>query len=234
MTLTNSQQDQNATTTTDQLLDNHDHLEKTIPNSQTDRIVAKKKKESLKSVVSTILLLILAPVLALFMIMFVFRSYQVDGPSMLQTLQDNDRLIIYKLPKTIADIRGKSYIPKRGEIIVFKETETLASGKQIHQELIKRVMALPGERIVIKEGVVTVYNSDHPDGFQPDKDFDFKDGIPRTDGSIDMVVPDDTVFVCGDNRTVSKDSRIIGPVKSSDIVGVLKIRIAPVGSMKWF
>lgn len=210
------------------------YTENVIPNSQTNRIAVKRKKESLKSVFSTILLLILAPLLALFMIMFVFRSYQVDGPSMLQTLQDKDRLIIYKLPKTIADIRGKSYIPKRGEIIVFKETETLASGKQIHQELIKRVMALPGERIVIKDGIVTVYNNEHPDGFQPDKDFDFKDGIPRTDGSIDMIVPDNSVFVCGDNRTVSKDSRIIGPVQATNIVGVLKIRIAPIGNMKWF
>jgi signal peptidase I len=206
----------------------------TQPSNISPNMPVKPSKEHIKSILSTVGILVVAPVIAILLTMYVFRSYQVDGPSMQQTLQNEDRLIIWKLPRTWARITGHDFIPERGEIIVFKETETLATGRTKEQELIKRVIALPGERIVINSGIITVYNGSHPDGFQPDKDFDFSDSIPRTDGNIDLVVPDGKVFVCGDNRTNSKDSRVLGPIDADNIIGELKVRITPVGDARFF
>jgi signal peptidase I len=79
----------------------------------------------------TILLFILAPLFALFMIIFVFQSYIVDGTSMTPTLQNGDRVFILKLPKSFDGMIGKTYIPSRHEIIVFKKPSDPARPKNI-------------------------------------------------------------------------------------------------------
>src|SRR6185312_6398144 len=60
--------------------------------------------------------------IAALIIMFVFRSYAVDGPSMDNTLHNSDKLIIWKVPRTWSDITHHAYIPKRGDIVVFNES----------------------------------------------------------------------------------------------------------------
>src|SRR5579884_4047167 len=75
-----------------------------------------------REVFSTVAILLTALAVAFFIIAFVFRSYQVDGPSMESTLQNADKLIIWKVPRSWARITGHDYIPDRGDIIVFNET----------------------------------------------------------------------------------------------------------------
>ena len=181
-----------------------------------------QKREGVKSVISTILILIAAPLIAIVLTTLVFQSYEVDGPSMETTLQHQDRLIVMKTGKTWASIFNNDYIPKRGEIIVFgRETE---GGRQ----LIKRVIGLPGERVVVKNGSITVYNDEFPEGFNPDQNTSYRNNVdPTTTGEVDIVVPDGEVFVSGDNRSNSLDSRVFGTVPSRDIVGVLAVRIYP-------
>lgn len=185
------------------------------------------KKEGIKGIISTVAILVIAPLIALSLTAFVFQSYEVDGPSMETTLQNHDRLIVYKLPKTMARITGKKYHPKRGEVIIFTRADGLEFGNTKPRQLIKRVMALPGERVVVKDGEVTVYNTEKPEGFQPDKIADYGKVITTTAGDIDLVVPKDHVFVCGDNRPQSLDSRSFGPVPMKDIVGRLSLRVYP-------
>jgi signal peptidase I len=72
-----------------------------------------------KELLSTIAILLTSLAVAIFIIVFVFRSYQVDGPSMENTLHNGDKLIIWKVPRTLARITGHDYIPKRGDIVVF-------------------------------------------------------------------------------------------------------------------
>ena len=98
---------------------------------------------------------------------YVFRSFSVSGHSMDNTLSDGDRLIINRIPVTIAQIHNKNYLPNRGQIIVF--TNPVYTPGSADRYIVKRVIAFPGERVVVKDGVLTVYNNDHPDGFQPDK-----------------------------------------------------------------
>jgi signal peptidase I len=192
------------------------------------------KREGWSSIASTVAVLLIAPIVALFLTSFVFQSYQVDGDSMETTLQNNDRLLVWKVPKTWSKITGHTYIPNRGDVVVFAEKEVSDFGRNPDKQLIKRVIGLPGERVVVKDGVVTVYNNEYPDGFQPDATLPYGEVIRDTTGDVDVVVPKDRLYVLGDNRDNSLDSRSFGPISAHDIVGKLIIRVWPVGNMKAF
>jgi signal peptidase I len=180
------------------------------------------RQNNIKGILSTIAILVIAPLIAIILTTFVFQSYEVDGPSMETTLQNRDRLIVLKLPKTIAKFTRKQYVPQRAEIVIFN----LDEGSLGKRQLIKRVIALPGERITIKNSKVTVYNEENPDGFNPDS-APYGSVITYTSGDIDLVVPEGSVFVCGDNRPNSLDSRAFGPVPLDDVVGRLALRVYP-------
>lgn len=193
-----------------------------------------KQKENWQSILSTVGILLIAPLFALFLITFVFQSYLVEGPSMETTLQDKDRLIVWKVPRTWAKITGNPYIPDRGDVIVFIEPELHEVGKKEGKQLIKRVIALPGERIVIKDGVVTVYNSENPEGFESIVELPDGSAIEDTSGDVDETVPEGQVFVLGDNRSNSLDSRAFGPVAAENIVGKLTARFLPLSEVRKF
>jgi signal peptidase I len=190
----------------------------------------KQNRDGLKSVLSTILILVSAPLLAVLLSSYVFQSYRVDGQSMERTLQNNDRLIIWKFSKTWSDITNKPYIPKRGDIVVFTKAELLeASGQP--KKIIKRVIGLPGERVVVKNNRITVYNAENPNGFNPDEDQAFSGNITdSTEGDVDIEVGEGELFVCGDNRSNSLDSRFFGVIKTADVKGNAAYRIAPLGN----
>lgn len=165
---------------------------------------------------------------------FVFRSYRVDGPSMEKTMYTGDRLIVDRLPVTWAQLQNKSYTPERGQIIVFKNPH-FAQGIE-EEYIVKRVIGLPGERVVLKQGVFTVYNNDNPGGFDPDQ---YNRGEPSTpaSGDVDMVVPNGELFVAGDHRegNYSYDSRHgMGTIPLYDVVGPVSFRIFPFDKIRSF
>ena len=194
----------------------------------------KRTREDWRSIISTILILILAPLIALSLTAFVFQSYEVDGPSMETTLQHKDRLIVWKVPRTVARVTNNYCIPERGEIIVFVKHGVSDFSSQGDKQLIKRVIATPGERVVIRNGEVTVYNVAQPEGFNPDVTGSYSDKALPTNGSLDMVIPNGEVFVLGDNRSNSLDSRSFGTVSADDIVGMLALRIFPFNKARGF
>jgi signal peptidase I len=165
---------------------------------------------------------------------FVFRSFSVVGPSMEKTLYTNDRLIVNRLPVTWAQLQNKTYIPERGQIIVFKNP--LYSAGMSDEYIVKRVIAFPGERVVISDGHYIVYNSDNPGGFDPDDTNDGAPGSP-TSGAVDLIVPDGELFVSGDHRegTFSLDSRNgLGTIPFYDVVGPVSLRIFPFDKFRGF
>lgn len=202
----------------------------TLPNDENES----EEPGGLRGALSTIAILIIAPLIALTLTAFVFQSYEVDGPSMETTLQNQDRLIVYKLPKTFARITGGNYIPKRWDIVIFSKQESFGGGSDSSRQLIKRVIALPGERVVVKDGVITVFNEEKPEGFQPDAGKAYASSFTTTPGETDLVVPENQVYVCGDNRLNSLDSRSFGPIESKDIIGRLALRVYPFGKSKTF
>lgn len=191
-------------------------------------------KRGWKNIASTVAILLIAPILAIFITMFVFQSYEVYGMSMETTLQNGDRLIVQKLSKNWSAIRGKDYIPQRYEIVVFDKPTFLSSTSGDVDHLIKRVIALPGERVVARDGHYTVYNEDNPNGFDPDTGQEYAKDILVTPGDVDITVGRGEIFVSGDNRTNSLDSRNFGAINVKSVTGIATLRFVPVNSFKRF
>jgi signal peptidase I len=151
-----------------------------------------------------------------------------------KTLYTNDRLIVNRLPVTWSQLQNKAYIPERGQIIVFKNPLYIAGTPDMY--IVKRVIAFPGERVTVSNGILTVYNNEHPDGFQPDDNTPGEAGSP-TSGNVNTIVSDGTLFVAGDHREgdYSQDSRNgLGLVPFYDIVGPVGVRIYPFTALRVF
>ncbi|GAA0331676.1 signal peptidase I [Bacillus carboniphilus] len=153
--------------------------------------------------------LIIAIAVAFIIRYFLFAPIVVDGYSMMPTLNDQDRMIVNKFSYQF----GK---PDRFDIIVFKAPE----GK----DYIKRVIGLPGDTVEYRNDVLYIngdpYEEPYLDTYKQDviggtltESFTLEDVIGRE------TVPEGHVFVMGDNRRLSKDSRHIGPVPFEDILG---------------
>lgn len=189
---------------------------------------------------------------------YVYRSYNVVGASMENTLHGDDRVIVNRAAVSWSHFLGQEYVPSRGEIIVFVDEDADAvaeykkqgianpvtcnvpDGTSNHPYIIKRVIAFPGERVVVKDGIMTIYNEEHPDGFVYDETWRVSetDGPKEyTSGEIDITVPASELFVAGDNRegAHSLDSRNgLGTIPHCRIVGPVVLRLFPFDSIRTF
>jgi len=173
------------------------------------------------------------------------------------TLHNDDRVIVNRAAVSWAHFLGQEYIPERGEIIVFVNEDAEKVKKYraqgianpvtcsvpngvSDQYVIKRVIAFPGERVVVKDGVMTIYNEEYPDGFVYDAEWRTSptDGPKEyTSGEVDMVVPAGELFVSGDNREGdnSWDSRNgLGTIPFCRIVGPVALRLFPFDQIRTF
>jgi len=205
--------------------------EENYPSEQPPKKSSFFKSNAVSSFVSIVEFFGTVAILVFIILGFGLQSYHVVGSSMAPTLEETDRLLISKLGRTLARIERDDFIPKRGEIIVFK------SPTENGLQLIKRVIALPGERVLLENGELTVFNKQNPDGFNPDIQYDPDSKFSYTSGDISIKVPDREIFVTGDNRSPggSLDSRnSLGTVPVENIVGKLIVRIFPVNEARSF
>lgn len=148
---------------------------------------------------------------------FVLAHFVVDGSSMDSTLATGDRVFVNKLAYRLHD-------PNRGDVVVLHQI----SGA-LERDLIKRVIALPGETIQMTDCVVEV------DGRVLVEPYLDPTVISSTcGGDFDPVtVPEEHVFVMGDNRSGSQDSRELGPISYDDLVGRAFVVFWPQSSWQW-
>lgn len=158
---------------------------------------------------------ILASIVIAFIITLFVRPTLVKGYSMYPTLQPNNYLIINRIPYTLGE-------PDRGDIVVFKSHLTTADGRE--KDLIKRVIAVPGDHLVIESGRVYVNGEERTETYVNGS---------FTRGDLDLTVPEGKVFVMGDNREKSLDSRDdrVGPVEQTMIRGKVLVRLYPFNEM---
>lgn len=188
---------------------------------------------AIKDVLSIVAFIVAVIIGAWLINLLIFRSFSVSGPSMEPTLYTGDRLIVNRLPVTWAHIQGKPYVPKRGQVIVFRNPQYLIGMQD--EYIVKRVIAFPGERVTLHDGVMKVYNQQNPGGFEPDKLT--KGPTSPTDGEVDKVVPQNELFVSGDHRQegYSLDSRNgLGTIPYEDLIGPVGMRIYPFTAVRTF
>lgn len=176
-----------------------------------------KRRSAARTFVDWVLVVGIALFVALVIRTFVLAHFVVDGTSMANTLHNGDRVFVNKLSYRIGE-------PSRGDVVVLHQFG------ETGRDLIKRVVALEGETIEVRNCQV------------------FIDGRPMEEPYLDselvqpghcgrdvsgVTVPDDHVFVMGDNRDGSQDSRNIGPVHEDDLVGRAFVVFWPAGNWKW-
>ena len=177
-------------------------------------------------------LVVTALVIAVVVKTFVAQAFYIPSGSMLPQLQINDRVVVSKGSYRLHD-------PRRGDIVVFdapgdeqEDTsplperafrsviQSIGLSPPSTDEYIKRVVALPGERVEGHDGKVLVDGLELVEPYLPP-------GVATSDFAA-VVVPPGTVWVMGDNRSNSSDSRIFGPVPRSTVVGRAVARVWPV------
>jgi signal peptidase I len=184
---------------------------------------AAARRKTRRTVIEWAILLGSALVIALLIKTFLFQAFYIPSESMKPTLNVGDRVLVNKVSYRAHDVN-------RGDIVVFETPPRAEDANGTIKDLVKRVIGLPGETIEAHEGVVFV------NGRQLEEPY-LQNGV-RTcalnsaPGScIDIeatTIPSGDVFVMGDNRSASKDSRAFGPIKESLIVGRVFVRIWPV------
>jgi signal peptidase I len=147
---------------------------------------------------------------------FLVQPFIVDGASMLPTYHNQEFLLVDKL-----SYRLKA--PERGDIMIFKLYENNNNPYE-GKHLIKRVIGLPGEHVVVKNGITTIFNKKSPEGFTLEEPFAlYKD----TQKNADITLDEHHYFMMGDNRAQSYDSRDWGALDEANIKGQVLFRIYP-------
>ncbi len=158
---------------------------------------------------------IIAFVVMLAFRLFVAEPFIVSGSSMVPNFHNREYLIINK-------IGYRLHQPERGDVIVFKYPRDLT------QYFIKRVIGLPGEKVKVADGRVTIYNKEHPDGKVLDEPY-LPNQAVTFGGEGTTTLGSDEYFVLGDNRQASSDSRVWGVLPRNDLVGKVWLRVFPLG-----
>jgi signal peptidase I len=166
-----------------------------LPNIEpTPTATARRRVNWLREILET---LVPAVLIALLINMFVAQATRVDGPSMWPLLRTDQRLVVEK-------VSYRLHPPRRGDVVVLKLPQNPA------ELLIKRVVALAGETIEVRDGSVWINGQRLSEAYLTQ---------PTAGVMAPHVVPASAVFVLGDNRGSSNDSRSFGPVPLADVVG---------------
>ncbi len=189
--------------------------EETPPDADTPPDIAARRRRAL---LDWVIVIAVALLVAFLVRTFVLAHFVVDGTSMSTTLHDGDRVFVNKLSYRLHD-------PGRGDVVVLHEIRGTTD-----RDLIKRVIALPGETIEMRNCEVTI------DGKKLDEPYlDPQVVTPGNCGgdTPPTPVPENHVFVMGDNRGGSLDSRALGPIDEGDLVGRAFVVFWPKSDWQW-
>lgn len=144
---------------------------------------------------------------------FVMEAFWIPSGSMIPTLEIGDRVLVNKFIYRFTD-------PRRGDIIVFESVDNS------NEDLIKRVVGLPGDKIAVRGGKLFVNG-------EPQKEPYTNKKLPDRSFYAQTTVPKNHVFVMGDNRGNSADSRVFGPLPEKNIEGEAFLRFWPPDRIGW-
>lgn len=180
------------------------------------RHTKRRRPSAARSAVEWIVIIAGALLVAFVVRTFLLQAFFIPSGSMEPTLEVHDRVLVNKLSYKLHDVH-------RGDIVVFKRPPNETGDARI-KDLIKRVVGLPGETIESRDGVVFVNDRQVDERYLPA-------GVRTIPEIRRQVVPAGTLFVMGDNRTNSQDSRYIGPISEDLVVGRAFVRVWPLGQL---
>jgi len=189
-----------------------------------------KDEASARWIVELVAVVVVAVLVALLLRTFVVATYSIPSGSMEPTLQIGDRIVVDKLSYHLHGIG-------RGDIVVFSTPPTENCAGPPVSDLVKRVIALPGEIIALEDGRVLINGRLYPEPFlPPNLRNDTYPGPSTAPYALHHAyrVPAGDVYVMGDNRPDSCDSRYWGPIRQSTIVGKVDLRIWPLSRIGFF
>ncbi|WP_025026557.1 signal peptidase I [Caldalkalibacillus mannanilyticus] len=181
---------------------------------QDDDLVREEESNKTNETWEWIKALAIAVIIAVGIRYLLFSPIVVDGESMMPTLQDRERMIVNKIVYFIGE-------PERGDIIVFHATQS--------KDWIKRVIGLPGDKIEMKNDVLYI-NDEVVDEPYLVSSKESVSGVLTDDFS--EVVPEGHLYVLGDNRRNSRDSRWIGSIPIEDVVGRADVVFWPIQNIR--
>lgn len=170
------------------------------------------------TVVDIIETIVVAAAIFVVVYLFLLQPHQVRGASMKPNFHDGEYILTDKITYRFGE-------PKRGDVIIFK------SPTDQDVDFIKRIIGLPGEKIKINEGKVTVINDANKDGFvlaEPYETLGPTAGGKEAPQNTEVTVGQDEYFVLGDNRLESFDSRSWGNLPKKNIIGKAWLRYWPI------
>jgi signal peptidase I len=183
--------------------------------SRRERLAAKRRLRK-RSRVEWVVVIVAAVVIAVLLRTFVVQTFYIPSDSMVPTLKRHDRVVVNKLSYHLHPVH-------RGDIVVFTTPDGVDKS---FKDLVKRVIALPGETVEGRKNHVTINGKRLKESYLPA-------GTVTSDfGPVE--VPANAVWVMGDNRTNSEDSRVFKSIRQSTIVGRVFIRIWPPARIKVF
>ncbi|MFA6094508.1 MAG: signal peptidase I [Candidatus Paceibacterota bacterium] len=166
----------------------------------------------------TIKFIIIALVIVIPIRMYVAQPFIVSGQSMEPTFDDRQYLIVDQLTYHFQN-------PQRGDVVIFKYPNDTT------KYFIKRVIGLPGEKVEVRAGHVTIFNTENPTGELLVEPYV---GTTLNDADRITTLGADEYFVMGDNRSNSSDSRVWGPLKQKFLVGRPILRLLPLNTISVF
>lgn len=168
------------------------------------------REGGLRSTIEWIAIVIGAFAVALLVKTFLIQAFYIPSESMFPTLTENDRVLVNKLSYQLHDVN-------RGDLVVFERPPNEPDSEV--KDLIKRVVALEGETIEERDG--SLYIDGEP------LDEPYLEPEVESRNVTRMVIPEGHVFVMGDNRGSSRDSRFFGPIDEDLIVGRAFVKVWP-------
>lgn len=195
-------------------------------SNQTDISIQSKILLKLRGFLEWISVIGVALAVAIVIRVFLLQQFYISGPSMETTMFSDNRVLVNKLAYRLGEI-------DRGDVVVFDRA--IPNGNEIqHDDLIKRVIALGGETVSISKCVVYIDGVELPEPYLPKRDTEMTDPADRC-STVDMeaiVLETDEIFLMGDNRPQSFDSRMFGPIKKDLIIGQAFVLLWPLGEFK--
>lgn len=171
-------------------------------------------------ILDTVQAIVLALSIFIIVYLFLFQPHQVKGSSMVPSFENSEFLLTNKITYRFG-------LPQRGDVIVFKAPPSEPCA-EIECEYIKRIIGLPGDRVMLKNGKIYLNGELFDESSYLPKDFFTNPGSFLMEG-VEKVIPEGYYLPLGDNRSYSRDGREFGPIDSSAIVGKAWLRYYPFG-----